>query len=109
MMLEFLGEADAAARVRAAVEQSDDVTGTTSEIGARDRREGLSCRSEKTEKIWMDGELVPWDEAQRPRAHAHAALRLGRLRGHPRVRDRRRARRSSASPTTSSGCSTPPS
>jgi 3-isopropylmalate dehydrogenase len=33
MMLEFLGETDAAARVRAAVDKSDDVTGTTSEIG----------------------------------------------------------------------------
>jgi 3-isopropylmalate dehydrogenase len=33
MMLEFLGEVDAAARVRAAVDRSDDVTGTTSEIG----------------------------------------------------------------------------
>ncbi len=33
MMLEFLGENDAAARVREAVEKSDDVTGTTSEIG----------------------------------------------------------------------------
>ncbi|MEX2100352.1 MAG: 3-isopropylmalate dehydrogenase [Acidimicrobiia bacterium] len=33
MMLEFLGEPEAAARVRGAVEQSDDVTGTTAEIG----------------------------------------------------------------------------
>jgi 3-isopropylmalate dehydrogenase len=33
MMLEFLGEADAAARVRAAVDKSDDVQGTTVEIG----------------------------------------------------------------------------
>jgi 3-isopropylmalate dehydrogenase len=33
MMLEFLGEADAAARVRKAVAASDDVTGTTSQIG----------------------------------------------------------------------------
>jgi len=33
MMLEFLGETDAATRVRVAVEKSDDVTGTTSEIG----------------------------------------------------------------------------
>jgi len=33
MMLEFLGEEDAAARVRDAVAKSDDVTGTTSEIG----------------------------------------------------------------------------
>jgi 3-isopropylmalate dehydrogenase len=33
MMLEFLGEDDAATRVREAVEKSDDVTGSTSEIG----------------------------------------------------------------------------
>ena len=33
MMLDFLGESDAASRVREAVEKSDDVTGTTSEIG----------------------------------------------------------------------------
>ncbi len=33
MMLEFLGEADAAARVRAAVDKSDDVNGSTAEIG----------------------------------------------------------------------------
>jgi 3-isopropylmalate dehydrogenase len=33
MMLEFLGEGDAAASVRAAVGESDDVTGTTAEIG----------------------------------------------------------------------------
>ncbi len=34
MMLEFLGEADAAARVRKAVSGSDDVVGTTTEVGA---------------------------------------------------------------------------
>jgi 3-isopropylmalate dehydrogenase len=33
MMLEFLGEHDAAARVRSAVEKSDGLTGSTSEIG----------------------------------------------------------------------------
>jgi 3-isopropylmalate dehydrogenase len=33
MMLEFLGESEAAARVRDAVAKSDDVTGSTSEIG----------------------------------------------------------------------------
>jgi 3-isopropylmalate dehydrogenase len=33
MMLEFLGEVDAAARVRAAVDKSDDVNGSTAEIG----------------------------------------------------------------------------
>jgi 3-isopropylmalate dehydrogenase len=35
MMLEFLGEPEAAARVKKAVEGSDDVTGTTAEIGTR--------------------------------------------------------------------------
>jgi 3-isopropylmalate dehydrogenase len=35
MMLEFLGEAEAAARIKKAVEGSDDVTGTTAEIGTR--------------------------------------------------------------------------
>ena len=33
MMLDFLGEAEAAARVRDAVAKSDDLTGTTSELG----------------------------------------------------------------------------
>ncbi|MFZ4585797.1 MAG: 3-isopropylmalate dehydrogenase [Acidimicrobiia bacterium] len=33
MMLEFLGEADAAARVQKAIAETDDVTGSTSEIG----------------------------------------------------------------------------
>jgi 3-isopropylmalate dehydrogenase len=33
MMLEFLGEAGAAARVRAAIDKSDDVEGSTAEIG----------------------------------------------------------------------------
>jgi 3-isopropylmalate dehydrogenase len=33
MMLEFLGEHDAAARVHAAIDKSDDVQGSTAEIG----------------------------------------------------------------------------
>jgi hypothetical protein len=33
MMLEFLGETEAARRVREAVDASDDLTGTTAEIG----------------------------------------------------------------------------
>ncbi len=33
MMLEFLGEQDAADRVRDAVAKTEDITGTTSEIG----------------------------------------------------------------------------
>ncbi len=35
MLLEFLGETEAAARVKKAVEGSDDVSGSTSEIGSR--------------------------------------------------------------------------
>src|SRR4029077_16631771 len=35
MMLEFLGEADAAARVQKAVSGSDDISGSTSEIGTQ--------------------------------------------------------------------------
>ena len=46
-----------------------------------------------TEKIWMNGELVAWDDAQHPHPHPHPPLRHGRVRGHPRLRDRRRPRR----------------
>ena len=98
------------ARVRAAV---DEVrrrhAARTAEIGDAISRKGLNMPFEKTEKIWMDGELVAVGRGAGPRAHAQPALRLGRVRGHPHLRDRRRARRCSASPTTSSGCSTPPS
>ena len=41
-----------------------------------------------TEKIWMNGELVAVGRRPDPRAHPHAALRHGRVRGHPRLRDR---------------------
>ena len=41
-----------------------------------------------TEKIWMNGELVDWDDAQHPHPHPLAPLRHGRVRGHPRLRDR---------------------
>ena len=33
MMCEFLGEADAAARIQKAVDKTDDVEGTTTQIG----------------------------------------------------------------------------
>ncbi len=35
MMLEFLGEADAAARIHAAIAATDDVTGSTADVGSR--------------------------------------------------------------------------
>ena len=38
-----------------------------------------------TESIWMNGELIPWEDAQDPRAHALLPLR------HRRVRRRARA------------------
>ena len=63
MMLEFLGEADAAARVRTAVDKSDDVDRLAPPRSATRSLGGSVMPFEKTEKIWMDGELVPWDEA----------------------------------------------
>ena len=112
MMLDFLGEADAAARIRKACADTATLTGSTTEIG--DLVAARLCTPEgkitmpitPTEKIWMNGELVDWDDAQHPRPHPHAPLRHGRVRGHPRLRDRPTARPSSASPTTSSACST---
>ena len=50
---------------------------------------------EKTDKIWMDGELVDWDDAKIHVLTHTPALRLGRLRGDPRVPDRPTVRRSS--------------
>jgi hypothetical protein len=35
MMLEFLGESDAAARIHEVVNSSDDVTGSTSDVGSQ--------------------------------------------------------------------------
>ncbi len=60
-----------------------------------------------TEKIWMNGELVDWDEAQVHVLTHTLHYGIGRVRGHPRLRDRRRARPCSASPTTCGGCTTP--
>ena len=47
----------------------------------------------EVEKIWMDGELVPWQDAQIHVLSPRRALRQRRLRGHPGVRDRARRRR----------------
>ena len=54
--------------------------------------------------IWLNGEFVAWEDAKVHVLTHSTALRDGRLRGRPRVRDgRRRARRSSATTTTSTG------
>ena len=65
--------------------------------------EGDQMPIPEVEKIWMDGELVDWARGQDPRPHACPALRLGRLRGHPRLRDRPRRGGLPPRPTTSSG------
>ena len=65
----------------------------TAEIGdaiAGTAREDLTMPIEKTEKIWMDGELVAVGRGARPRADPQPALRLGRVRGDPHLRGRRR-------------------
>ena len=41
---------------------------------------------EKTERIWLDGELVAVGRGARSRPDAHAALRARRVRGHPLLR-----------------------
>ena len=79
-MLDFLGEADAADRIRAACAHPG--TGSTSQIGdsiaARVRQAspvvlsrqtrplltGAAMPIQTTPKIWMNGELVDWDKAQ---------------------------------------------
>ena len=106
MMLEFLGEADAAARVRSAVDKSDDVTGTHRRHRHCHSREDLDMPFEKTEKIWMDGELVAVGRRQDPRAHAHACTTAPACSRASAPTRPPTARRSSGSPTTSCGCTT---
>ena len=65
MMLEYLGLADEAARINKAV-QGFQPAGplTTTQYGRRDIRKGVNeVPITKTDKIWMDGELINWDDA----------------------------------------------
>ena len=72
MMCDFLGEADASTRMLNAVDKTDDVEGTTSQVGdaiaaaveGRARPKGSMMPITPTEKIWMNGELIPWESAQ---------------------------------------------
>ena len=71
MMCEFLGETDAATRILKAVDKSDDVHRYDYSDRRRDRRCALTPRPTETdmpitptEKIWMNGELIPWEEAR---------------------------------------------
>ena len=74
LMLEHLGEADAAERIiKAVAEQTDAMstpTSTSNEAavhhrrGRRHRRKAVAAMPiTPTEKIWMDGELVDWADA----------------------------------------------
>ena len=62
----------------------------------------------KSDQIWMNGKLVPWDGRQDPHRLPRHPLRVGGLRGHPLLRHAARARRSSGSTRTPSASTTPP-
>ena len=67
MMLDFLGEADAARRIfdACAAVIAAGTPGTTSEIATAVSRKVEGVMPLQTvDKIWMDGELVPWHEAK---------------------------------------------
>ena len=61
-------------------------------VDAAGRRPPYLRAMEKTEWIWMNGELVRLGRREGPRAQPRPALRHRRLRGHPLLRDRSRAR-----------------
>ena len=60
----------------------------------------------KSEKIWMDGELVDWDDAKIHVLTHTLHYGCGVFEGIRAYETDARARRCSASPTTSRGCST---
>ena len=68
MMLDFLGEADAAARIREACADPASHHRLHHRDRRRHRRTRLQGRPDMpitpTEKIWMNGELVAWDDAK---------------------------------------------
>ena len=111
MMLEFLGEADAAARIRKACADTADAhrlhrpRSATSSSPACNPRGNTDAHHTHREDL-DERRARRLGRRQHPHPHPHAALRHGRVRGHPRLRDRRRARPCSASPSTWSGCTT---
>ena len=66
MMLEFLGETDAGRpHPEGSGRRPTTIPGTTAEIGDRIAGKGVEqCHLQKVDKIWMDGELVDWDDAK---------------------------------------------
>ena len=84
LMLDFLGEADAAERIRARA-CAEPVTGSTTSVGDADRRpewRGLTGHADHTDAEDLDERgarrLGPGPD---PRAHPHAALRHGVFEG----------------------------
>ena len=71
LMLEHLGEGDAAQRILKALSEQSDAMSTHVHRttvhdgrGRRHRRKALRMPITPTEKIWMDGELVDWADAK---------------------------------------------
>ena len=115
MLRHGLAREDAAAAVESAVDRALDGGLRTTDLG------GNATTAEATEAvleelhvnqadfIWMNGELVAVRGRQGSRTHPRAALRHGRLRGRARLREPGTAsRRSSATTTTSTACSSRP-
>ena len=99
LMLEHLGEADAAARIHKAVAaQADSMSSHVVNAvivhravhhrrGRRHRRKAVAD-AHHPDREDLDGRRARrLGRRQRARAHPHHALRLGRLRGHPRLPD----------------------
>ncbi len=64
MLLDFLGETEAAARVVKAVSVPTMSSARPPRSLRRSQKGSSDMALEKTDKIWMDGELVDWDAAQ---------------------------------------------
>ena len=115
LMLDHLGETDAASAIHKALSEQfiaivdpDRVHCSTTADRRRHRRKALS-HAHHPDREDLDGRRARrLGRRHGARAHPHHALRLRRLRGHPRLPDRRRAWPSSACATTSSGSSPRP-
>ncbi len=105
LMLEHLGETEAATRIARAVAdfEGDVALLGTSGVSAQ-LQESVVDAHHPHEKIWMDGTLRRLGPGPGARPQPHAALRHGRLRGHSRVQDAQRGRGLSVEASTWSDC-----
>ena len=113
LMLDHLGETDGRRAGhqgghRTSSPPTPDPSLSTAADRRRHRRKALS-HAHHPDREDLDGRRARrLGRRHRARAHPHHALRLRRVRGHPRLPDRPRAWPSSACATTSSGCSCRP-